>query len=97
MRRDTSEEGLAKLQPAFHVKGTITAGNASQMSDGAAAAVVMSDERARALNLKPLARFVAYATAGCPPEEMGIGPVFAIPKVSEARGPSRSKTLTLSN
>src|ERR671927_1741259 len=73
VRRDTSEEGLAKLRPAFHAKGTITAGNASQMSDGAAAAVVMSDERARQLGLKPLARFVAYATAGCPPEEMGMG------------------------
>jgi acetyl-CoA acyltransferase len=68
VRRDSSEEGLAKLKPAFHVKGTITAGNASQMSDGAAAAVVMSDERARQLGLKPLGRFVAYATAGCPPE-----------------------------
>ncbi|MFN2596142.1 MAG: acetyl-CoA C-acyltransferase [Pyrinomonadaceae bacterium] len=86
VRRDTSEEGLAKLKPAFHAKGTITAGNASQMSDGAAAAVVMSDERARALNLKPLARFVAYATAGCAPEEMGIGPVNAIPKVLKIAG-----------
>jgi acetyl-CoA acyltransferase len=86
VRRDSSLEGLAKLKPAFHVKGTITAGNASQMSDGAAAAVVMSDERARALGLKPLARFVAYATAGCPPEEMGIGPVFAIPKVLKIAG-----------
>ncbi len=86
VRRDTSEEGLAKLRPAFHAKGTITAGNASQMSDGAAAAVVMSDERARQLNLKPLARFVAYATAGCPPEEMGIGPVHAIPKVLKIAG-----------
>src|SRR3712207_1189050 len=64
VRRDTSEEGLAKLKPAFHAKGTITAGNASQMSDGAAACVVMSDERARQLGLKPLGRFVAYATAG---------------------------------
>src|ERR671939_635237 len=81
MRRDTSTESLAKLKPAFHAQGTITAGNASQMSDGAAAVVVMSEERARALNLKPLARFVAYATAGCPPEETGIGPVHAIPKV----------------
>jgi len=80
VRRDTSAEGLAKLKPAFHVKGTITAGNASQMSDGAAAAIVMSSERATALGAKPMARFVAYATAGCPPEEMGIGPVFAIPK-----------------
>jgi len=86
VRRDTSEEGLAKLRPAFHVKGTITAGNASQMSDGAAAAIIMSDERARELNLKPLARFVAYATAGCPPEEMGIGPVYAIPKALKIAG-----------
>jgi acetyl-CoA acyltransferase len=86
VRRDSSEEGLAKLRPAFHAKGTITAGNASQMSDGAAAVVVMSDERARELNLKPLARFVAYATAGCPPEEMGIGPVHAIPKVLKVAG-----------
>jgi acetyl-CoA acyltransferase len=86
VRRDTSEEGLAKLRPAFHAQGTITAGNASQMSDGAAAVVVMSDERARQLNLKPLARFVAYATAGCPPEEMGIGPVHAIPKVLKIAG-----------
>jgi acetyl-CoA acyltransferase len=86
VRRDSSEESLAKLKPAFHVKGTITAGNASQMSDGAAAVVVMSDERARALGLKPLARFVAYATAGCAPEEMGIGPVNAIPKVLRIAG-----------
>jgi acetyl-CoA acyltransferase len=86
VRRDSSEEGLAKLKPAFHAKGTITAGNASQMSDGAAAAVVVSDERARALGLKPLARFVAYATAGCAPEEMGIGPVSAIPKVLRIAG-----------
>src|SRR5881227_3002906 len=86
VRRDTDEDSLAKLKPAFHAKGTITAGNASQMSDGAAACIVMSDERARQLNLKPLARFVAYATAGCPPEEMGIGPVFAIPKVLKIAG-----------
>ncbi|MDT4966299.1 MAG: acetyl-CoA acyltransferase [Acidobacteriota bacterium] len=86
VRRDTSVEGLAKLRPAFHVKGTITAGNASQMSDGAAAAVVMSDARAKELGLRPLARFVAYATAGCPPEEMGIGPVFAIPKALKLAG-----------
>jgi acetyl-CoA acyltransferase len=86
VRRDTSMEALAKLKPAFHIKGTITAGNASQMSDGAAAVVVMSDERARALRLKPLARFVAYATAGCLPEEMGIGPVHAIPKALRLAG-----------
>ncbi|HJX89445.1 MAG TPA: acetyl-CoA C-acyltransferase [Pyrinomonadaceae bacterium] len=86
VRRDTSAEGLAKLKPAFHVKGTITAGNASQMSDGAAAAIVMSSERAKALGAKAMARFVAYATAGCPPEEMGIGPVFAIPKALKLAG-----------
>jgi acetyl-CoA acyltransferase len=86
VRRDSTIEGLAKLKPAFHVKGTITAGNASQMSDGAAAAIVMSDARAKELGAKPMARFVAYATAGCPPEEMGIGPVFAIPKVLQLAG-----------
>jgi len=79
-RADTSLEILAKLKPAFHMKGTVTAGNSSPMSDGAAATVLMSDVRAKSLGLKPLARFVAYATAGCPPEEFGIGPVFAIPK-----------------
>ena len=86
VRRDTSLEALEKLKPAFHSDGTITAGNSSQMSDGAAAAVVMSDSRAKELGLKPLARFIAYATAGCPPEEMGIGPVFAIPKVLKIAG-----------
>ncbi len=85
-RRDTSAEALAKLKPAFHVKGTITAGNSSQMSDGAAAAIVMSEDRTKELGAKPLARFVAYATAGCLPEEMGIGPVFAIPKVLKLAG-----------
>jgi len=86
VRRDSTIEGLTKLKPAFHVKGTITAGNASQMSDGAAAVVVMSDARAKELGAKPMARFVAYATAGCPPEEMGIGPVFAIPKALRIAG-----------
>lgn len=85
-RADTTLEALAKLKPAFHARGTITAGNASQMSDGAAAAVVMSADRARALGVEPLARFVAYAVAGCPPEEMGIGPVFAIPKALKMAG-----------
>jgi acetyl-CoA acyltransferase len=85
-RLDTSAAALGKLKPAFHVKGTITAGNSSQMSDGAAVAVVMSGERAKELGAKPLARFVAYATAGCPPEEMGIGPVFAIPKALKLAG-----------
>jgi acetyl-CoA acyltransferase len=85
-RADTSPDALAKLKPAFHARGTVTAGNSSQMSDGAAAAVVMSAERAKAIGAKPLARFVAYATAGCPPEEMGVGPVFAIPKALKLAG-----------
>jgi acetyl-CoA acyltransferase len=85
-RADTSLEALASLKPAFHVKGTVTAGNASQMSDGAAAAVVMSAERAQALGIKPLARYVSFATAGYKPEEMGLGPVFAIPKALKIAG-----------
>ncbi|MGH9733404.1 MAG: thiolase family protein [Candidatus Acidiferrales bacterium] len=85
-RADTSMEALGKLKPAFHVRGTVTAGNSSQTSDGAAAAVVMSAERARELGLKPLARYVAFATAGCPPELMGVGPVFAIPKALKIAG-----------
>jgi acetyl-CoA acyltransferase len=79
-------EALAALKPVFHVKGTVTAGNSSQMSDGAAVSVVMSEDRAKALGLKPLARFVAFATAGCKPEEMGLGPVFAIPKALKLAG-----------
>ncbi len=86
VRYDASYEGFAKLKPVFHAKGTVTAGNASQMSDGAAATVVMSAEKAASLGLKPLARFVAYATAGCLPEEMGIGPVYAIPKALKMAG-----------
>ena len=85
-RADTSLEVLAKLKPAFHVRGSVTAGNSSPMSDGAAAVVVMSDARAKALRIKPLARFVAYATAGCLPEEFGIGPVNAIPKALKLAG-----------
>jgi acetyl-CoA acyltransferase len=85
-RADTSLEALAKLKPAFHAKGVVTAGNSSQMSDGAAAAVVMSAERAKAIGAKPLAKLVSFATAGCPPEEMGIGPVFAIPKALKLAG-----------
>ncbi|HEY1660552.1 MAG TPA: acetyl-CoA C-acyltransferase [Candidatus Sulfotelmatobacter sp.] len=85
-RADTSLEALQALKPAFHVKGTVTAGNSSQMSDGAAAAVVMSAERAKALGIAPLARYVSFATAGCKPEEMGIGPVFAIPKALKMAG-----------
>src|SRR5260370_3265848 len=79
-RADTSLDALMALKPAFHVKGTVTAGNSSQMSDGAAAAVVMSAERAKPLAIKPLACYVSVATAGYKPEEMGLGPVFAIPK-----------------
>jgi len=85
-RAETSMEVLASLKPAFHAKGTVTAGNSSQMSDGAAAAVVMSGERARALGIKPLARYVAFATAGYKPEEMGVGPVYAIPKALKMAG-----------
>ncbi len=85
-RKDTSLEALAKLKPAFHARGTITAGNSSQMSDGAAAAVVMSMEKARTCGTKPLARFVSYATAGTLPEEMGVGPVYAIPKALKLAG-----------
>ncbi len=79
-RADTTPEALAKLKPAFHAQGTITAGNSSQTSDGAAAALVMSDSKARELGLKPKARFVSFAVGGVPPEIMGIGPVVAIPK-----------------
>jgi len=85
-RADTSIEALGKLKPVFHAKGVVTAGNSSQMSDAAAAAVLMSADRAKSLGLKPLARFVSFATAGCPPEEMGIGPVFAIPKALKIAG-----------
>jgi len=85
-RVDTTLEALLALKPAFHAKGTVTAGNSSQMSDGAAAAVVMSAEKAQALGIKPLARFVAFATAGYKPEEMGVGPVYAIPKALKIAG-----------
>jgi acetyl-CoA acyltransferase len=85
-RADTSMEVLGKLKPAFHARGTVTAGNSSQMSDGAAAAVVMSAERARELKIEPMAKFLAFATAGVPPEEMGIGPAYAIPKALKLAG-----------
>jgi acetyl-CoA acyltransferase len=85
-RADTSLEALLKLRPVFHAKGTVTAGNSSQTSDGAAAALVMSDVKAKELGLKPMARFVSFATAGVPPEIMGIGPVAAIPKAIEKAG-----------
>ena len=85
-RRDTSLEALAKLKPAFHVNGTVTAGNSSQTSDGASAVVVMSGARVRELGLTPLGRFVAFATAGVEPERFGIGPVPAVRKVLKQAG-----------
>jgi acetyl-CoA acyltransferase len=85
-RSDTTAEALAKLPPVFHAHGTVTAGNSSQTSDGAAAAIVMSADRAAQLGLRPFARFVAYAYAGCDPEEMGLGPVYAVPKALRLAG-----------
>jgi acetyl-CoA acyltransferase len=85
-RADTSVEALGKLRPVFHAKGTVTAGNSSQTSDGAAAALLMSDSKARELGLKPKARFVSFATAGVAPEIMGIGPVYAIPRALAMAG-----------
>jgi acetyl-CoA acyltransferase len=86
IREDTSFEKLAALKPVFQVGGVITAGNSSQTSDGAAAALVMSERKAQELGIKPLARFVSFATAGVPPEIMGIGPVVAIPKALALAG-----------
>ena len=85
-RADTSSEALAKLKPAFHAQGTVTAGNASQTSDGAAVCVLMESGRAQELRAKPLARMAAYAVAGCLPEEMGMGPVAAVPKALARAG-----------
>ncbi|HVO97997.1 MAG TPA: acetyl-CoA C-acyltransferase [Bryobacteraceae bacterium] len=85
-RADTSLEALGKLRPVFHAAGTVTAGNSSQTSDGAAAAIVMSEKKARELGLKPMARFVSFAVGGVPPEIMGIGPVVAIPKALKLAG-----------
>jgi acetyl-CoA acyltransferase len=85
-RPDTTPEGLAKLRPVFHAEGTVTAGNSSQTSDGAAGVVVMSRERAEELGLKPLMRFVSYAVGGVPPEVMGMGPVAAVPKALKLAG-----------
>ncbi len=86
IRRDSSAEGLAKLKPVFHVRGTVTAGNSSQTSDGAAALLLMSEEKAQALGLKPLARFVSFAVGGVAPEVMGIGPIAAVPKALKYAG-----------
>jgi acetyl-CoA acyltransferase len=85
-RADTSKEALAKLRPVFHATGTVTAGNSSQTSDGAAAAIVMSASKAEKLGLKPMARFVSFAVGGVPPEIMGIGPIVAIPKALKLAG-----------
>jgi acetyl-CoA acyltransferase len=85
-RADTSLEALAKLKPAFHATGTVTAGTSSQTSDGAAAAILMDAAHAAKLGLKPLGRLVTYATAGCLPEEMGIGPIYSIPKALRQAG-----------
>ena len=85
-RADTSLEALAKLKAVFHAKGVVTAGNSSQTSDGAAAAVVMSNSRAREIGATPLLRFVSFAYSGCLPEEMGIGPIYAIPKALKMAG-----------
>ncbi|MBL7199499.1 MAG: acetyl-CoA C-acyltransferase [Anaerolineae bacterium] len=87
-RRNTSSEAMAALRPAFAPDGTVTAGNSSQMSDGAAAVMVMERKRAEALGLEPLARFVGFAVGGVPPEIMGIGPTVAVPKVLELTGMS---------
>ena len=86
MRPDTSMEGLAKLRPAFKNGGSVTAGNASPFSDGAAAVLIMEAEKAKELGLEPLGRLLAFATAGVEPEIMGIGPVKAIPKALEQAG-----------
>ena len=85
-RADTSVEALGKLKPVFHNTGSVTAGNSSQTSDGASLAIVMSADRAKALGLKPKARYVSFATGGVPPELMGIGPVVAIPKALKLAG-----------
>jgi acetyl-CoA acyltransferase len=85
-RADTTLEALARLKPAFKEGGTVTAGNSSQMSDGAAAVIIMSREKTQSLGLKPLARFISFAVGGVPPEIMGIGPVVAVPKALKLAG-----------
>ena len=86
MRADTSPEGLAKLKPAFKANGTVTAGNASPYSDGAAAVLLMRRDKAEALGLQPLARFVGFAVAGVDPDIMGVGPIKAVPKALAKAG-----------
>ncbi len=89
-RADTSLEALAKLRPVFAQGGSVTAGNSSQMSDGASFVIVMSEEMVKELNLEPVARLVSYATVGVPPRIMGIGPLYAIPKALEQAGMNQS-------
>lgn len=91
VRPDTSLEALAKLKPSFRVGGTVTAGNSSQTSDGAAAVIVMAREKAESLGIKPLARYCAYAVGGVEPEYMGIGPIVAIPKALKKAGVSQDE------
>ncbi len=81
IREDTTLEGLANLNPVFAAGGTVTAGNSSQMTDGTAASVIMSEDKVKALGVKPIAKFKCYTTVGCQPDEMGIGPALAIPKL----------------
>ena len=88
IRRASSAQALAKLRPVFHAQGSVTAGNSSQTSDGAAAVLVMSEEKAKSLGLEPLARFRSFAVGGVPPELMGIGPVTAVPKALKLAGVS---------
>jgi acetyl-CoA acyltransferase len=86
IREETSLDALAKLKPAFFVKGTVTAGNSSQTTDGAAASVIVSEKKIKELDLKPIAKLKSYAIVGCRPEEMGVGPIYAIPKVLKLAG-----------
>ncbi|MBW2409319.1 MAG: thiolase family protein [Deltaproteobacteria bacterium] len=86
IRADTTLEGLANLKPAFALNGTVTAGNSSQTTDGAAATVVMSEDKVNALGVKPIAKFKSYTTIGCKPDEMGVGPRYAIPKLMKLTG-----------
>jgi acetyl-CoA acyltransferase len=86
IREATTLEGLAKLRPAFSATGSVTAGNSSQMTDGAAATIIACEETVKALGLKPVAKLIQYTTAGCRPDEMGVGPLFAIPKLLKLAG-----------
>jgi acetyl-CoA acyltransferase len=86
IREDTTLEGLAGLNPVFAAGGSVTAGNSSQMTDGAAASVIMSADKVKALGVQPIAKFKGYTTVGCKPDEMGIGPALAIPKLMKMTG-----------